>query len=113
MLRCLDNTVGLARFAGPGHWNDLDMLEVGCWAVQLFLAVVLQLNSDAQVGVGMTWPEQRSHFALWCLLKSPLLISADLRVIAPEVAPTLRCFDRCAAAAECALCAAGAEHLVR
>ena len=29
MLRCLDNSVGLARFAGPGHWNDLDMLEVG------------------------------------------------------------------------------------
>ena len=28
MLRCLDNSIGLARFAGPGHWNDLDMLEV-------------------------------------------------------------------------------------
>lgn len=27
MLRCLDNTVGLARFAGPGAWNDPDMLE--------------------------------------------------------------------------------------
>lgn len=25
----LDNSVGLARYAGPGHWNDLDMLEVG------------------------------------------------------------------------------------
>ena len=28
MLRCLDNTIGLSRFAGPGHWNDPDMLEV-------------------------------------------------------------------------------------
>ena len=28
MLRCLDNNVGLARFAGPGAWNDPDMLEV-------------------------------------------------------------------------------------
>ena len=27
ILRCLDNSIGLARFAGPGHWNDLDMLE--------------------------------------------------------------------------------------
>lgn len=29
VLECLDNTVGLARFAGPGAWNDPDMLEVG------------------------------------------------------------------------------------
>lgn len=28
ILRCLDNTVGLARFAGPGGWNDPDLLEV-------------------------------------------------------------------------------------
>ncbi len=28
MLRCLDNTVGLSEFAGPGAWNDPDMLEV-------------------------------------------------------------------------------------
>lgn len=33
VLRCLDNTVGLARFAGPGHWNDADMLEVGFLAL--------------------------------------------------------------------------------
>ena len=35
ILRCLDNTVGLSRFAGPGAWNDPDLLEVGltpeCW----------------------------------------------------------------------------------
>lgn len=30
MLRCLDNTVGLSEFAGPGAWNDPDMLEVCC-----------------------------------------------------------------------------------
>lgn len=29
VLECLDNTVDLARFAGPGAWNDPDMLEVG------------------------------------------------------------------------------------
>ena len=30
ILRCLDNTVGLSRFAGPGAWNDPDMLEASC-----------------------------------------------------------------------------------
>lgn len=28
VLRCLDNTIGLSRFVGPGGWNDPDMLEV-------------------------------------------------------------------------------------
>ncbi len=28
MLRCLDNTIGLSRYAEPGAWNDPDMLEV-------------------------------------------------------------------------------------
>eukprot|EP00891_Asterochloris_glomerata_P004554 jgi/Astpho2/4554/e_gw1.00067.147.1_t len=63
-LRCLDNTVGLSRFAGPGGWNDPDMLEVG--------------NN------GLTLNEQRAHFALWALLKSPLIASADLRHISKE-----------------------------
>ncbi|KAK9799718.1 hypothetical protein WJX73_003682 [Symbiochloris irregularis] len=69
MLRCLDNTVGLSRFAGPGHWNDPDMLEVG---------------------VGMSLPEQRSHFALWALLKAPLIIGADLRRIDDEALGILK-----------------------
>jgi alpha-galactosidase len=43
----------------PGHYNDADMLEVG--------------NGQ------LTLAEQRSHFALWCLMKSPLLIGADVR----------------------------------
>lgn len=60
----LDSTVGLARFAGPGAWNDPDMLEVG--------------NGDLTLG------EQRAHFALWAVLKAPLLVGADLRTLAPE-----------------------------
>lgn len=65
MLRCLDNTVGLASFAGPGAWNDPDMLEVG--------------NGQ------LTLPEQRAHFALWALLKVPLLIGTDLRTASADV----------------------------
>lgn len=53
----LDNNIGLACFARRGAWNDPDML---------------------QIGNGLTMAEQRSHFALWSLLKSPLMISTDL-----------------------------------
>ena len=52
-----------ANVGGPGSWNDGDMLEVG--------------------NHGLSVPEARSHFALWCLVKSPLLIGCDLTKIAP------------------------------
>jgi len=49
----------LAQYAGPGHWNDPDMLEVG--------------NGS------LTPAEQRSHFSLWAIMAAPLLIGTDLR----------------------------------
>jgi hypothetical protein len=49
---------GHEKFAGPGHWNDPDMLEVG--------------NGN------LTPDEMYSHFSLWCLLDSPLLIGCDM-----------------------------------
>eukprot|EP01114_Cavostelium_apophysatum_P003219 TRINITY_DN129_c0_g3_i2.p1 TRINITY_DN129_c0_g3~~TRINITY_DN129_c0_g3_i2.p1 ORF type:complete len:401 (+),score=44.94 TRINITY_DN129_c0_g3_i2:79-1281(+) len=61
-IRALDNQIGLSPYAGPGGWNDPDMLQVG-----------------------LTYAEQRSQFALWCLLKAPLLISE----IPPESLPIL------------------------
>ena len=60
----LDQQVGLEQYAGPGHWNDPDMLEVG--------------------NGGMTYNEYKAHFALWSLLKAPLLIGCDLVNIAQE-----------------------------
>lgn len=48
-----------ARWAGPGRWNDPDMLEVG--------------------NGGMTTEEYRTHFSLWCLLAAPLIAGNDLR----------------------------------
>ncbi|MCO5567718.1 hypothetical protein L7F22_021412 [Adiantum nelumboides] len=48
-----------ASYAGPGGWNDPDMLEVG--------------------NGGMTFTEYRSHFSLWCLMKAPLLVGCDVR----------------------------------
>lgn len=58
-----------AKYAGPMHWNDPDMLEVGNKGV-----------SDA---------EGRSHFALWCLMKAPLLIGTDLTTSSPATLATL------------------------
>jgi alpha-galactosidase len=61
----VDQQVGLESYAGPGHWNDPDMLEVG--------------------NGGMTTTEYRSHFSLWCLLAAPLITGNDLRNMAPEI----------------------------
>jgi alpha-galactosidase len=55
---------GLARYAGPGHWNDPDMLEVG--------------NGK------LTLDENRTHMSLWALLAAPLLAGNDLSKMAPE-----------------------------
>ena len=60
---------GLERFAGPGHWNDPDMLEVG--NLQLTLA------------------EDRSHFSLWSILAAPLIAGNILTTMTPEVAAIL------------------------
>jgi alpha-galactosidase len=59
VMDIIDLQVGLASFAGPGHWNDPDMLEVG--------------NGS------MTTTEDRSHFSMWCLLAAPLIAGNDLK----------------------------------
>jgi alpha-galactosidase len=59
MLDIAEVNMGLDAFAGPGHWNDPDMLEVG--------------------NGGMTDTEYRSHFSLWAIMAAPLLIGTDLR----------------------------------
>ena len=45
-------------YAGPGHWNDADMLEVG--------------------NGGMTPTEYRAHFSLWAMMASPLMAGNDV-----------------------------------
>jgi alpha-galactosidase len=55
---------GLEPFAGPGHWNDPDMLEVG--------------------NGGMDRDEYHTHMALWAILAAPLLAGNDLRNMSPE-----------------------------
>jgi alpha-galactosidase len=55
---------GLEEFAGPGHWNDPDMLEVG--------------------NGGMSRSEYEVHMSLWAMLSAPLLAGNDLSKMTPE-----------------------------
>jgi alpha-galactosidase len=67
----IEAEVGHEKYAGPGHWNDPDMLMVGI------------------VGFGNTHPtlltpdEQIVHVSMWCLLSAPLLIGCDMTKLDP------------------------------
>ena len=61
----LEQQNGLAAYAGPGHWNDPDMLEVG--------------NGK------LTLAENRAHFSMWAMLAAPLLAGNDLPNMKPEI----------------------------
>jgi len=61
----ISEQAGLAKYAGPGHWNDPDMLEVG--------------NGK------MTLVENRAHFTMWAMLAAPLLAGNDLPNMTPEI----------------------------
>jgi alpha-galactosidase len=56
---------GREKYAGPGHWNDPDMLEIG--------------------NGGMSDTEYRTHMSLWSLLAAPLLAGNDLRDVTPGI----------------------------
>jgi alpha-galactosidase len=56
-----------ASFAGPGHWNDPDMLEIG------YVGGGPNLHPTC-----LTPDEQYTHLTMWCLLSAPLLIGCDL-----------------------------------
>lgn len=58
VMKILDLQDGLRQYAGPGHWNDPDMMEVGN---------------------GLTESENRAHFTMWCMLAAPLIAGNDLR----------------------------------
>ena len=67
----------LSAYAKPGHYNDMDMLEVGQHAGRMKTA--FGKHGDT----GLTPDEEVTHFGIWCMLSSPLLIGCDVRTI-PE-----------------------------
>ena len=70
VLDMLDRGNELVQYSGPGHWNDYDMLIVG-----------LNGNSTQLVGTGASNVEYRTHFSMWALVASPLLIGSDVRTL--------------------------------
>jgi alpha-galactosidase len=63
VMQILDMQKGLREYAGPGHWNDPDMMEVGN---------------------GMAVNEDRAHFTMWCMLAAPLMAGNDVRKVSRE-----------------------------
>jgi alpha-galactosidase len=69
VVHIIDIQADLSPYAGPGHWNDPDMLEVG--------------------NGGLTVPESRAHFSFWALFAAPLMAGNDLRSMSRETAEIL------------------------
>lgn len=62
----------LSAYSGPGYYNDMDMLEVG-----------RRLSEE----------EDKTHFGLWCIMNSPLLIGCDMRDIRPKALALMKNTD--------------------
>ncbi|NML67873.1 glycoside hydrolase family 27 protein [Hymenobacter sp. RP-2-7] len=67
-MQIMDKQAQLRPYAGPGHWNDPDMLEVGN---------------------GMSASEDRAHFTMWCMMAAPLILGNDLRQMSEATKATL------------------------
>ena len=61
----------LSAYASPGHCNDMDMLEVGL--------LKGRVKTHWAEDVGFTTDEEQTHFGLWCMFSSPLMIGCDVR----------------------------------
>lgn len=69
VLYQIDELKALAKFCRPGHINDCDMM---------------------QLGNGMTYEEDKTHFAMWCMLSTPLMLGCDLNEIKRETLDILK-----------------------
>ncbi|MBQ8641526.1 MAG: alpha-galactosidase [Clostridia bacterium] len=65
----IDRIKPLRKYCGPGHVNDLDMM---------------------QVGNGLTLEEEKTHFAMWCMMSTPLMIGCDLTTISADTLSVLK-----------------------
>jgi alpha-galactosidase len=63
ILKIIDLNADLYKYSSAGHYNDMDML---------------------QVGRGMSFDEDKTHFSMWCMMNSPLLAGNDLRKMSKE-----------------------------
>ena len=68
VMKIVNMHQNIRKYAGRGHWNDPDMMEVGN---------------------GMSLAEDRSHFALWCMMAAPLILGNDVQKISKETLATI------------------------
>ena len=73
--KLISENLYLSAYAKPGHYNDMDMLEVG--QLKGFVKSIFGKHGDT----GLTTDEETTHFGMWCMLSSPLLIGCDVRTI--------------------------------
>jgi len=69
VLRQIDRIRPLRRFCGPGHVNDLDMM---------------------QIGNGLGPEEETAHFVMWCMMSTPLILGCDLTKLEPYTLALLK-----------------------
>ena len=69
ILHQLDNIKALRKYTGPGHVNDLDMM---------------------QLGNGMNYVEEKTHFSMWCMMSTPLMIGCDLTKVKKDTLNILK-----------------------
>ncbi|WP_218588073.1 glycoside hydrolase family 27 protein [Chitinophaga jiangningensis] len=69
IMHIIDLNADLYKYSSAGHYNDMDML---------------------QVGRGMTFEEDKTHFSMWCMLNSPLLAGNDLRNMSAQTLSILK-----------------------
>jgi len=67
ILTAIDAMANLANYAGPGGWNDPDMLVIGLG------------NTGYIKGGGCNFDEERTHMSMWCIMAAPLMIGCDIR----------------------------------
>lgn len=69
VINQIDNIKPLRKFCSPSHTNDLDMM---------------------QLGNGMSVEEEKTHFAMWCMMSTPLMIGCDLTKISDSTLEILK-----------------------
>ncbi|HNW54745.1 MAG TPA: alpha-galactosidase, partial [Bacteroidales bacterium] len=82
IMEIFDQQKDLAQYAGPGGWNDPDLLMVGLYGK----------GKSSSVGgrfKGCNTIEYRSHFILWAMLSAPLIVNLDVRSMDKETADIL------------------------
>jgi alpha-galactosidase len=78
VMEIIEQNAPLREYAGPGHWNDPDMLEIGN---------VITVDG---ITYSMTPSEERAHFTMWCMMAAPLILGNDLRDISEETLAILK-----------------------